>query len=365
MNKWVAAVAVIAGLCTAVQAQDTPRLLLTPQRLRRLQRDRERQTVRWTNFEARVESVQDSQERGFELALYYVVAHDEKRGREAVQWALTSKCDSDQMALILDWCANLISDEDRRKIEARGCGTDTAAGQAAFESLQDGGFRDARKLYAACEYLLSIKSPQQVDPRESAQRFFSQLPVEFLLSLRPEQVEHPDWMTHMAALALVAVDPNLEASQYVQAWAIEDRQMLKEGPGVAYEFLWADPYLPGVGYQNLEPWNYNEKGRLFARTTWDAESCWIAISTRGIEEEHCPPGWRDKPAIFGHLMLIPMTGRCEELPELAAKNTAVLWRLSPGATVTYQETKQRSGRADSAGMFRLPFGAEGKVCVAR
>ncbi len=92
-------------------AGDTPKLLLTAQRLRRLERDRERQTVRWVNFENRVNTVPDSPERGFELALYYAVTHDEKRGREAVDWALAQKYGSRQVALILDWCRELISPE--------------------------------------------------------------------------------------------------------------------------------------------------------------------------------------------------------------------------------------------------------------
>ncbi len=76
---------------------------------------------------------------------------------------------------------------------------------------------------------------------------------------------------HVAALALVAIDPNLPASQFLQSWALEDTQTLREGPGVAYELLWADPYLPGVGYQNMEPWVYDDHGRLFARANWEAK----------------------------------------------------------------------------------------------
>lgn len=341
----------------AAAAQDAPKLLLTPQRLRRLQRDRERQTVRWQNFEARVESVPDSPERGFELALYYAITGDEKRGREAVQWALTHQCDWRQVPFILDWTSELPSAEERRTLESRRCPADPFAGDAALDSLDVGGFLDAQTLYAACEYLVAM--------RRAPPRFFDRLPIEFLLSLRPEQVEHPDWLTHIAALAMVAADPNLEASQYLQGWAIEDRQMIREGPGVGYEFLWADPYLPGVGYQNLEPWIYDDQGRLFARTNWDVQACWIAISTDEIEEEHCPAGWRENPATFGHLILIPMTARCEQLPELTPRDTAILWRLRPGATVSYRDDKQRSGRADPVGMFKLPLGATGKVCEAR
>jgi hypothetical protein len=358
VRRWIAAAVVIAGLSPA-RGQDVSQLLLTPQRLRRLQRDRERQTVRWQNFEARVESVPDSPERGFELALYYAVTHDEKRGREALRWAAAHECDWRQVPFISDWAGDLASSEERQRFASRHCPADPLAGDVSLEALEHGGFLDVPTLYAACEYLVATRRPPP--------RSFEHLPIEFLLSLPPEQVEHPDWMTHIAALAMVAVDPNLEAAQYIQAWAIEDRQMIKEGPGVAYEFLWADPYLPGVGYQNLDPWIYDEQGWLFARTSWDEQACWIAISGDEVREEHCPKGWREKPAKFGHLTLIPMTARCTDAPVLAANEAAVLWRLpTADATVSFRlEKKQRTAHGDAAGMFRIPLGAEGKVCAAR
>ena len=352
------------GVSATAGAQDAPQPLLTPQRLKRLQRDRERQTVRWVAFEARVQSVPESPERGFELALYYAVTHDQKRGREAVEWALKRGCDRRQFPLIVDWCRNLISEEERRKLTTS---CPTADYKPVVQSLQNGAFRDARALYAACEYLIAISAAQHTDLRQDAAQFFSQLPVEFLLSLRPGQINHPDWMTHVAALALVAVDPNLQASQYLQAWAIEDSQMIREGPGVAYEFLWADPYLPGVGYQNLDPWIYDASGRLFARTNWNADACWIAILEKGeVEEQNCPPGWREKPAQFGQMTLIPMTTRCQELPHLESNQRVVLWRLKPGEAVSYRDQKrQYSAQSDAAGLVLVSTSAEGKVCAAR
>jgi hypothetical protein len=348
-------------LALLAPAQETPSLLLTPQRLRRLQRDRQRQTVRWSNFETRVQSVPDSPERGFELALYYAVTHDQQRGREAVAWALAHPCDRRQFPLILDWCAELLSAEERQKLSA--CPAPNTS--ALLSSLENGAFRDPRILYAACEYLINLRASRRPDPRQDHQQFFSQLPAEFLLSLKPAQIDHPDWMTHIAALALIAVDPNLEGSQYLQSWAIEDRQMLHDGPGVAYEFLWADPYLPGVGYENLDPWVYSHEGRLFARSGWNPDACWIAISNRGVEEENCPSGWRDKPAQFGRMTLIPMTARCQDLPHTSPNDTVILSRLSPGQSVSYREGKQQlSPHADPAGLLRL-FGAAGKVCLAR
>jgi hypothetical protein len=334
--------------------------------LRRLQRDCQRQTARWQNFEARVESVPDSPQRGFELALYYAVTHDEKRGRQAIDWALTHACDRMQFPLILDWCRDLISEEQRRKLNALACAMPNPSDAELVRSLEAGGFLNAPALYEACEHLIVLRSTDRDDPRRQSPQFFSQLPVEFLLSLRPAQIEHPDWMTHIAALALVAVDPNLEASQYVQGWAMEDRQTIREGPGVAYEFLWADPYLPGVGYQNLDPWVYDANGRLFARSNWDPNSCWIAISTHGVQEENCPTGWRDNPAVFGHMVLIPITNRCAEVPKLELNGTAILWRLRPAQSVSYREAKQQQfAHADAAGLVRLSAEIQGRVCLAR
>lgn len=350
----------------ADELQHVPKLLLNARRLHRLQLDRDRQTIRWVDFETRVRSVADSPERGFELALYYAVTHNEQRGKEAIAWALAHACDPRQFAWILDWCGELMSSEQRKKLEASGCAMPAMDPKELVRSLENGGFANAQALYADCEYLIALRASGGGDPRESAVHFFSGLPIEFLLSLKPEQVEHPNWRTHVAALTLVAVDPNLEGSQYLQAWAIEDRQMIREGPGVAYEFLWADPYLPGVGYQNLEPWFYDTGGPLFARRSWDPQACWIAISSNGIKEENCPSGWRDQSVSFGHLLLIPMTDRCVEIPALPQSNAAILWRLKPGQTVVYREVKRsRPALADSIGMVRVSAQVAGKVCAAR
>ena len=369
----------------------SPHLLLTAQRLRRLKRDRERQTVRWTNFENRVQSAPDSPERGFELALYYAVTGNEKRGREAVQWSLAHLCERRQAALVMDWADALASPDERRQLRNAACQPDAgseierlrnqlfldisrqkvtdideAGKSAVLESIENGKFADARQLYAACEYLSAARTNLHVDLREDAKQFFLELPTEFVLALKPEAVEHPDWTTHIAALALVALDPNLEGSQYVQGWAMEDRQMIREGRGVAYEFLWADPYLPGVGYQNLDPWVYDSAGRLLARSDWTPNACWIDISTGGVQEENCPPKWRETVVSFGHLRLVPMTGPCTELPQRKNNETAIIWRLRPNHSITYVEDKQqRSAQADTAGLWRAPPNVGGKVCVAR
>jgi hypothetical protein len=367
----------------AEPADHPPQLLLNAQRLRRLKRDRDRLTVRWVDFENRVKTVRDSPERGFELALYYAVTGEALRKQEALEWAKAHPCERRQVALIRDWCGGPAPEQTcstqppagsigiRDQVFSRlAAGEDLAplvemTKKSLVSSLLEGKFQDPDELYAACEYLLAVRAAQQIDLREEAPQFFSQLPIEILLALQPAKLEHPDWMTHIAALALVALDPNLPSSQYLQGWAMEERQMVREGPGVAYELLWADPYLPGVGYQNMDTWVYDPTPRLFARTNWEPNSCHIEISAGGVQQENCPAGWQDKPATFGHLTLIPMTAPCIELPHLANNETAILWKLKPEQKLYFWSRKKRQeSTADSIGLWRASVDVEGKVCLA-
>lgn len=388
------AAVLILSMCGTIQAQTgdhTPKLLLTPQHLRRLKRDRDRQTVRWMDFENRVRNVPDSPERGFELALYYAVTSDEQRGKQAVEWALAHPCETRQRALVLDWAADLINHQDRSKL-ASSAECDAASsdpimrmrdalfmqvalerdigplsGEDLIKELQHGAmFRAPDVLYAASEYLGVARFVEHVDLREAAPQFFSGLPAEILLSLNPSEVNHPDWKTHVAALALVTLDPNLQGSQYLQAWAMEESQMIREGPGIAYEFLWADPYLPGIGYQNLDPWVYDGDGRFFARKNWDANACWVGISKRGAMDENCPADWQSTPQTFGHVTLIPFTGECVDVPPHRPDQRMMLWRVQPSERMSSRQAKQTiSLDADPAGMLELSTDIDGKICRSR
>ncbi len=378
----------------AAQAQETPHipsLLLTPKLLRRLQRDRERQTVRWQNFEQRVQSGIDSSERGFELALYYAITHDRQRGEEAIAWAVVHKCERRETALVLDWIGDAISPQQRKALEEPGCKivtrmfvTDQArnnvflaiakdqdpqpaisSGWPAFrQDVHNTRLLAPKTLYQMCEFLLAARSSTRNDLRTDEPQFFSHLPKEFLLSLKPDQVEHPDWMAHIAALALVSIDPNMENSQFLQGWAMEESQMLRDGPGVAYEFLWADPYLPGIAYQNMDPWTYDPAGILFARDNWDAKSCWTAISPVGTQKINC----ETSPAQarqFGTLKLLAIASPCLNVPARINNQSVIVSSLKPKAPVTFERNKQRTTeQADPGGMWPVPNDTAGKVCVA-
>ena len=364
-------------------SEPSPQLLLTPQRLKRLKRDRDRQTQRWVNFEERVKNVPDSPERGFELALYYAITGKEAQGREAVEWAKAHPCNERQVALIRDWVDHSTTQSNRSSPPCPGKKTGPLAalrnsllmqaadsqtsGGKAIETLLNADLADAGEVYAAAEYLTVVKAAQHTDLRENAPQFFNSLPIQFLLNLKPAQVEHPDWMTHIAALALVSLDPNSDSSQFLQGWAIEDRQMIREGPGVAYELLWADPYLPGVGYQNLDPWWYDEANdRLLARTNWEPNSCWVQITAKGVQQQNCPANWQTQTASFGRLQLTPLMQGCVEVQRAAPNSTTLLWKLKPSQKLKYTEEKKSvTVPADASGFWRVPANVEGKVCAVR
>src|SRR5271166_716787 len=94
----------------------SPKLLLTSQQLKRLGRDRARKTERWTNFEHRVNSVPESSERGFELALYYAITGDDKAAGAAIEWALAHPGEARQVALVADWCADKFTGPQRHQL---------------------------------------------------------------------------------------------------------------------------------------------------------------------------------------------------------------------------------------------------------
>jgi hypothetical protein len=360
----------------------TPKLLLNARLLRRLKRDRERQTQRWMNFERRVKTVPASPERGFELALYYAITGDQGSGHAATGWATAHPCEIRQVALITDWVrtplpsgTKICKDDQLSELER--------LRNAAFLTIASGdrpspsthfipemtaaGFGNAGPLYAAIEYLDAIRSATREDLRQQSVRFFADLPALFLLSLPPKQLSDPSWKMHAAALALVSLDPNLEGSQFLQSWAMEESQTVQDGPGVAYELLWADPYLPGVSYRNMEPALYDEdRSRLIARTSWAEDACRIEIRPGYVHGESCPPDWQTRRMEFGHLSLIPMQERCIDVDVRPNSASTILWKMRPQTKLVYAEDgKQQSRNADDSGMWRVSAEFHGKLCMAK
>jgi hypothetical protein len=382
----LAALLILILTGTAARADDLgdrqPKLLLNAKLLRRLKRDRERQTPRWLNFENRVKSSPQSTERGFELALYFAITGDETMGKAATAWQAAHPCEFRQAALIADWVGSPVPaatsecpGKNRSVLQklrddaflAVAKGDRPEPSEQFIPQATSIDFRDGAPLYAAIEYLDAIRSATREDLRERDVSYFADLPQLFLLSLTPKQLANPGWQMHSAALALVTLDPNLEGSQFLQSWAVDNSQTIQDGPGVGYEFLWADPYLPGVSYRNMEPALYQEKqSRLIARNSWDADACRIEIKPGSVRNDNCPPDWKGKRMEFGRLALIPMTQRCIDVAARANNASAVLWQMAPGAKLLYAEgDEEESGNADAAGMWRVSAEFRGRVCLQK
>jgi len=99
---------------------DAPRLLLTPQRLRLLQRERQRDSLRWNIVDALISGGAVLPEPGFAWALYYRATGDVSWGKKAVDWALTaSATDLRQLALVYDWCGPAMTAEQSASLAAK------------------------------------------------------------------------------------------------------------------------------------------------------------------------------------------------------------------------------------------------------
>jgi hypothetical protein len=57
---------------------------------------------------------------------------------------------------------------------------------------------------------------------------------------------------------------------------MHDKYILRGTFGAPYEFLWANPYLPGLSYYHVPLVYHNpETGRLFLRSSWDDSATWF------------------------------------------------------------------------------------------
>src|SRR5205823_2286428 len=79
-------------------------------------------------------------------------------------------------------------------------------------------------------------------------------------------------------LETVAYDTNAIPNQFLQGWLIQDRFMLRGVFGAPYEFLWANPYLPGLAYSHLPMELHDPRsGSLFLRSDWEEDADWFAL----------------------------------------------------------------------------------------
>jgi hypothetical protein len=326
-----------------VVGTEHPRLFLRPARLRLLRRERERRSLRWQQFSSLVAGGAQLPEPGFALALYYAVAGDQDAGHKATAFALTST-DLRQMALVYDWCEAAMSAADRTRLATRIAHrmADTAADQSVaalrarllgaitlFDDVPDVPGRELEKdvrgwwrihvaeplaagrvpihredAYPLLELLHAVQDNLNLDLRESSVDYFKDFPIEHLMSYYPAPFHgaendfyigataagtgNPDLeaaaLSRAAELAMVAYDTNAPQTQVLQGWLMHDHFLLRGPFGAPYEFLWANPYQPGLSYYHVPTVYYNpDYGRLFARSSWDEDAAWFGLFDGGAQ----------------------------------------------------------------------------------
>jgi hypothetical protein len=320
---------------------DHPRLLLRPAHLRLLRRERERSSMRWQQFSTLMAGHAPMPQPGFAQALYYQVAGDADAGRAAIAWALGPAADLRQQAMVFDWCQDLLSQAQSSELAARMVKTMTQTASdesvpavearvlgavALFDHVPDLPRRELERVvynwwegrmapalregrdvipredaYDLFEMLHAVRDNTNLDLRESAPAFFRDYPTVHLLSYYPAafpapendyyigaepQISEPDLrraaMSRAADMAMVAFDTNALESQMLQGWLMHDRFLMRSTFAVPYEFLWANPYQPGLSYYRVPlAWHAAGSSELFARSSWEDSASWFGLF-RGV-----------------------------------------------------------------------------------
>jgi hypothetical protein len=315
-------------------AGEHPLLFLHTERARRLQRERDRRSARWLQFQALMAGKAAMPEQGFALALYHQAAKEEAAGRRAVEWALGPGTDLRQLALVYDWCQAVLTEQQASALAGKlARALDQPAGTLTVSDARSRTLaaialssrspalsrrelqrivqkwwrgeivpavrsgRDAlprSQFYALFELLHAVRDNLNIDLRESMPAFFKQMPAYELISYYPAvypaaenefripavKGAEPDLaaaaMSRIAEMAMVAYDANSVETQYLQGWLMHDNFILRGALGAPYEFLWANPYQPGLSFFNL-PLAFHDEiiGRVFVRSRWTDDAVWL------------------------------------------------------------------------------------------
>ncbi len=323
-----------AGQDPVTVSADHPRLLLRPARLRLLRRERQRTSARWQQLQLFIAGHAPLPEPAFAEALYYQVSGDAAAGKRAIAAALGGSSDLRQQALVFDWCQDLLNDAQRRELTARlekglaeppsdsipATRSRAFAAIALYDHVPEIPQRELNRIvhtwwqgkmvpaieqgrnaipredeYPLFELLHAIRDTANLDLRDACPRFFRDLPLAHLMSYYPAIYQAPEndyrigvspkvgppdlrqaALSRAAGLAMVAYDVNAQETQYLQGWLMHDRFILRGTFGAPYEFLWANPYQPGLSYF-LVPLVYHntDTGKLFVRSSWDDTAEWF------------------------------------------------------------------------------------------
>jgi hypothetical protein len=412
---------------------DHPRLLLPQRRARLIRREQERDSMRWAQFKTLIEGGAAMPEPGFAFALYYFASGNKERGRQAVSWALGPANDLRQLALVFDWCQFLMSDSEKERLASKirtavqaplppnatlnlrrnrvfaaivlsGRTPDVTSRLIAevvdawwpnqiVPKLKSGdlsfGPQDHHPLY---EMFHALRDNFDIDLRESAPKYFAAVPAYHLMAHYPAPYPGPEneyripimprhgepdlrtaTLSRAAALSMVAFDTNAQESQFLQGWLMIDRFLLRGPFGIPYEYLWANPYQPGLSFHYLPNIFHDPaSGRLLVRSSWEDDAVWF-YQASGIRQMfrdgqvlNLDKSALDSPVQMGAvtLMSLPASGRFSISSE-DQKASYYLFGLTPSAAydIEVDDEDLREGTADRGGVLELSFPPKRKAGV--
>ncbi|HUQ93757.1 MAG TPA: hypothetical protein VM120_18910 [Bryobacteraceae bacterium] len=320
-----------------------PRLLANARHLRLLRREKERKSLRWEQFNSIIRGKAEMPEKGFALALHYLSSQEPASGKQAIQWALGPATDLRQLALVFDWCQPLLTESQSKTLAGklaqgmeREAGKDTVsavrsrvlAAVALYDHMPDLPEKTLRAFwsdwwmarivpairknrdalprtdaYALLEIMHAIRDNLNFDMRDNALAFFKDFPLHRVLSYYPAVfpaaenhyripmyagLGEPDLseaaLSRAADLSIVAFDGNALENQFLQGWLIQDNFLMRGAFGITYEFLWANPYQPGLSYHHLPNFFHDPKsGVLFLRSSWEENASWLSYRQGQME----------------------------------------------------------------------------------
>lgn len=308
---------------------EPPRLLLTARRHKLLTRERERQSLRWVQFETLMKGKARMPEPAFAAALFHTVSGDAEAARAAAAAALAPGASVRDQALVLDWCGKALGDAEQERLKSALRGklsarTDSiiALRDRVFAALalgDEAALNDAVRIwrrtlapalrsgaaqlrhedvYPLAELAHALRDNLHHDIRDDVpvllrdmaqKRVLSYYPAPFPAAENEYRIPYytgerePDLqlasLTRAGELAFVAFEANAQEMQFLQGWLLHDRFLLRSPFGSPYEFLWANPYQPGLPFEKL-PLSYHDplSGTLLVRSSWEEDAQWAGIA---------------------------------------------------------------------------------------
>ncbi len=325
------------------------------------------------------------------------------------------------LAVVFDWCYPLLEAVDRARLAGRmargiqapaagsGLASFSAAALAAIALADDWpgseqalatafekkwpetylpAFRQGRAIptpaerVAFLELCHALRDNLHLDLWQQAPAFFRQFPLYLLLSYYPAPVtiaSHPFRQTAAAPgsqpdpamegelarrtdLLTVAYETNSVETQFLQGWITHDLYRLRMPSAAPYEFLWMNPYQPGLSYHAVPLYLHDEiGGTLLARSSWDDDAAWVGYRDRKLElfadseRSGVEPSAKPAPVVFQQLAVAAASGEAAFAVRVIEGEDVFVVGLEPGNT--YWVRSGQSGfvplEAGKGGILRL------------